>query len=348
MSAPAVSICVPTFDGASVLQECLESALNQTFTDFELLIVDDASKDETVAIASRYARLDSRVRVVTHTHNLGLSGNWNRCIDLSRGQWLKYLFQDDRLEPKCLSDMLQACVPGTFLVACRRTLLADPSASPKLIRVYESYVAEHNLPRRFPGMSLIPAKAFASHMVDYPVANCIGEPTAILLHREAFNLYGRYHPDLVQLIDWEYAARIAVHRGLCYVDTPLITFRIHERSSTSLNQTGVRSYRSNVIDPLLILHELAYSPVYEPVRQVSSQRQPPVDLQQRLIDAVDAAARSARDDPARQVWTETLQRYPRLASAPPLRRLKRWATSHIRSLRHGGREAPCSSGDFRG
>src|SRR5437899_12562971 len=99
---PSVSICIPTYNGAAHLAPCLESALNQTWTDFELLIVDDASSDDTVAITEACAARDRRVRVARNPRNLGLVGNWNRCLELAKGTWIKFLFQDDLLSPACL------------------------------------------------------------------------------------------------------------------------------------------------------------------------------------------------------------------------------------------------------
>ena len=72
---PAVSICIPTFNGAKYLRECVDSVLAQTHPDFEVLIVDDCSSDDSVAIAEDYARRDSRVRVSVNDRNLGLVGN---------------------------------------------------------------------------------------------------------------------------------------------------------------------------------------------------------------------------------------------------------------------------------
>lgn len=92
-----VSICVPTYNGSAHLHQTIESARTQTFGDFELLIVDDDSSDDTFAIAAEFARIDSRIRVHRNSQRLGLAGNWNRCLELASGEWIKFLFQDDYL-----------------------------------------------------------------------------------------------------------------------------------------------------------------------------------------------------------------------------------------------------------
>jgi glycosyltransferase involved in cell wall biosynthesis len=73
-----VSICIPTCNGADWLAECLDSALAQTVTDVEVVVVDDASTDDTAAIARGYAARDPRIRVHVNESRRGLAANWNR------------------------------------------------------------------------------------------------------------------------------------------------------------------------------------------------------------------------------------------------------------------------------
>ena len=82
--APLISICVPTYNGSPYLEPCLDAVLSQTTSDFEVLIVDDRSSDDSLHIAERYARRDSRIMVSSNETNLGLVGNWNRCVQVAR------------------------------------------------------------------------------------------------------------------------------------------------------------------------------------------------------------------------------------------------------------------------
>ena len=120
-----VSICVPTYNGGRYLGPCLASALAQTFADFELVVVDDGSADATPEIVRHYAGSDARIRVWRNEEKLGLVANWNRCVELARGEWVKFLFQDDLLEPSCLDEMLRASRSGVDLVVARRGLLFE-------------------------------------------------------------------------------------------------------------------------------------------------------------------------------------------------------------------------------
>ena len=102
MSSPLVSILVPVYNREHLLRECLESALGQTLGDFELIVVDNASTDETWKVCLEFERKDKRVRVFKNEVNVGPVMNWKRCIDEARGQFGKILFSDDAIEPKFL------------------------------------------------------------------------------------------------------------------------------------------------------------------------------------------------------------------------------------------------------
>ena len=128
--APHVSVCVPMFNGERYLRECIESILVQTYTDFELLLVDDGSTDDTRRIAESYARTDTRIRLNGNTENLGLVENWNHCIALARADWIKFVFQDDTIHPECLARMLAAAAADVRLVSCQRTFAFDPATQP--------------------------------------------------------------------------------------------------------------------------------------------------------------------------------------------------------------------------
>jgi glycosyltransferase involved in cell wall biosynthesis len=315
---PAVSICVPTYNGAPHLRSCLDSALGQTFKDFELVIVDDHSTDATRDVVQEYARSDARVTVSVNPHTLGLAANWNRCVELARGEWVKFLFQDDLLEPSCLERMLAAARDDVDLVVARRGLIFEPGTPPAIEERYRRYVEEHNLARHCRGESYLPPQRFVEILAQNPTSNCIGEPTATLIRRRAFARYGRFNGDLVILSDWEYTARVAANTGLCYVDATLAHFRVHEAGATSKIRSE-REYRVLVIDPLLVMHEIAYGRHWARARALGRGLPRPVDFRTRLAETV--RARRRQDRAVRREWWTTLLRYPRLLWSPLGRRL---------------------------
>lgn len=105
----AISVIVPIYRVEKFLPQCIESVLNQTFTDFELILVDDGSPDRCPAICDEAAERDARVRVI-HQANQGLSAARNAGIEAARGAWLSFVDSDDFLAPDFLATLHDAAV----------------------------------------------------------------------------------------------------------------------------------------------------------------------------------------------------------------------------------------------
>lgn len=104
--SPCVSIGMPVYNGENYLEEAINSILGQTFTDFELIISDNASTDRTEEICSIYASRDSRIRYYRNEENLGASANYNRVFELANGKYFKWMAHDDL----CAPEFLEKCV----------------------------------------------------------------------------------------------------------------------------------------------------------------------------------------------------------------------------------------------
>lgn len=104
---PTVSIIVPVYNAEKTLERCVDSILNQTYQDFELLLVDDGSPDGSGALCDAYARQDSRVRVF-HQENAGVSAARNLALDHAAGEYLQFLDSDDWITPDATSSLVRA------------------------------------------------------------------------------------------------------------------------------------------------------------------------------------------------------------------------------------------------
>lgn len=113
MSHPTVSIGMPVYNGANFMAHSIDSLLAQTYGDFELILCDNASTDETEAIARDFAARDPRVRYHRNASNVGASANYNLSFELARGRYFKWAAHDD------------LCAP-TYLERCVAALDADP------------------------------------------------------------------------------------------------------------------------------------------------------------------------------------------------------------------------------
>lgn len=105
--SPKVSIGLPVYNGENFIGKAVDSILNQTFEDFELIISDNASSDETGAISQAYAAKDQRVRYYRNSENIGAAGNYRRVFELSSGKYFKWAAHDDVCQPTFLSECLK-------------------------------------------------------------------------------------------------------------------------------------------------------------------------------------------------------------------------------------------------
>src|SRR5262249_17995744 len=92
---PPVSLGLPVYNGGTMFVQALESVLAQTYGDFELIISDNASTDDTEEVARSYAARDARIRYFRQDHNIGSGNNWSFVARQARGTWLKWISAND-------------------------------------------------------------------------------------------------------------------------------------------------------------------------------------------------------------------------------------------------------------
>ena len=343
MSPPLVSICVPTYNGGQYLAECLESIQAQSWRDFEVLILDDCSTDNTKAIALDFASMDERFKVISNVANLGLVGNWNRCVELASGAWIKFVFQDDALAPDGVERLLAATKSDTALVACSREFTFEDETPEELRSWY--FANRHLIERAWGHSRSVSPSEFREATLAKPGANWVGEPTSVLFRREVFERFGQFNPDLIMSCDLEYWTRLAVNLGFEWVADRLAIFRIHEAATSATNRAS-RAYRMNVLDDLIIMHEFAFDPIYAPLRAAGKARTPPIDLSAmfntKAAWAENVACHPGRSAPGDQntalrEWNSVAKKYPRMRPPRPsaIRGLFNAISAFRRSLTRG-------------
>lgn len=324
--APIISVCVPTYNGSAFFQECIDSILSQTFSDFELLIVDDKSSDRTVEIAKAYASKDSRITVIENPQNLGLVENWNRCIELSQCEWIKFVFQDDKIASNCLERMLEESTPDCDFVFCRRNFVFEASVSEAKRKEFNFFL---DLDKVLPENTRISPYEYCQAVIDRPWLNIIGEPTSSMIRKRVFDKFGVFNPNLIQICDLEFWHRVATNRGITFIRENLATFRIHGRSTTAKNHDG-HNYRMS-LDFLILLHDFAFHPAYQNLRLFCTE-QDNVDISELIIKETYSSwqrgekiikIQPQKKQDIEKVWDELIQKYPRFASIRNLSLLKR-------------------------
>jgi len=253
-SGPLVSICIPTYNGEHWIRESIASALEQTYQPIEVLIVDDGSTDNTVEIVSSLK--DKSVRVIRNQSNQGLAGNWNECVRLAKGEFIKFLFQDDVLYPECTAKMMKLATahPELGLIFTRRDLSVESDAPADLAReipadysdphlrfVHLSETKPHANAFDALGATLNGRHLFAQHLDKGLYQSCIAEPPSTLIRKDVFRRLGLFNTRMHQACDIEMWLRVLFFFDVGFVDEKLLIFRIHGKSATASNRATRRA-----------------------------------------------------------------------------------------------------------
>lgn len=233
-----VSVCIPVYNGERFLQEAIESVLAQDYQDFELIIVDDASTDNSTDIVRSLK--DSRLRFYQNEISMGIPGNWNIALSKATARYVKYLFQDDILYPDCLSSMLEAMKEhqSVGLVFSQRDVVAEDG-----LRASQFYLYLNDLqaPLRRKaalqpfnkGMELL--EACIRH--GRALFNYIAEPSFVMFDSGLIPRLGYFDNKLRQNVDYDYWLRFLMVSDAYFVDRPLGCFRLHRQSESSGGNT---------------------------------------------------------------------------------------------------------------
>ena len=225
--ADLVTICIPTYNGEAWIQEAIRSALAQTYATTEILVVDDASTDNTTQVVRSIQ--DSRIRLEVNQQRLGLVRNWNRCIQLSRGKLIKPLFQDDILYPRCVQHMqllLEKNDNIGLVFALRDTLVRNASGKwmIKPWRIVNGFGPLHEINRG--------ERMLSDWLRNGYRENWIGEPSSVMLRKSCLTQTGLFNTKMWMCADFELWMRIMHRYNIGFVNQPLSAFRVHYDSAT--------------------------------------------------------------------------------------------------------------------
>ncbi|MBD8084307.1 glycosyltransferase family 2 protein [Chryseobacterium caseinilyticum] len=236
---PLISICIPTYNGEKYLQQALASVTAQTYKNIEVIISDDASTDKTMEICRAFKE-DSDFPVHIYPHQpAGIGANWNHCISKAKGDYIKFLFQDDILENECLEKNLFYLQQYNLKVVCSKRSFIDGNNQPvKSGEFFEKFgdLQKNTLDLDLEEFYLLKKedlKRIKPHQLSY---NIFGEPIAFLFSKEIFEKYGLFKTDLKQILDTEMGYRILKHQPIGIIAEKLYKFRLHEAQESSLNQ----------------------------------------------------------------------------------------------------------------
>jgi glycosyltransferase involved in cell wall biosynthesis len=233
---PTVSVCLPLYKGAKFLGEAIESVLAQTYSDFELLIGDDCSPDNSAEIMKEYASRDKRIKVWTNETNLGHYGNYNACIKRVSGKYVKLFAQDDILHPQMLERFVNVMEqhPNVTLINCTRAWMDEHGQPIKIETPLEIELTKpFDVDTTTNGIEAIVSTLKNQY-------NCLGEPASQMFRAE--NIDGGLDESFRQIGDMEYNFRQLLRGDHYFVAQELCRFRKHSASWTTTNSTELSTY----------------------------------------------------------------------------------------------------------
>ena len=145
---PKLSVIVPVYNTEKYLRECIDSILAQTFTDFELILVDDGSTDGSGVLCDSLAQTDDRIRVI-HKENGGLSDARNAGLVQAKGTWLLFVDGDDYVEPDAMAHMQSLLEQhhAQIIHCCLRNVYVDGFSDGIVMREFTSFTVVEYLER---------------------------------------------------------------------------------------------------------------------------------------------------------------------------------------------------------
>ena len=211
---PLVSVLMTAYNREKYISEAIESVLASTYTNFELIIVDDCSTDNTVAIARTFEEKDKRIKVYVNENNLGDYPNRNKAASYSNGKYIKYLDSDDCIYRHSLEIMVEYMEEhkDVALAFCDNAIQDDVSVYP---------------------VKYFPKESYQIHFLEGGLF--YAGPGGIILSKEKFNIAGGF-TETRFLSDMELVMKLALNYPIIKIQAGLIWWRIHENQEVAFER----------------------------------------------------------------------------------------------------------------
>lgn len=240
---PKVSICIPTHNRAQFIENAIESALNQTYSNIELIVVDNASTDNTESIVNKYT--DPRLKYFKNDRNIGMYANFNRCLELANGKYIQLLHSDDYID----EDFIEKCV--TFLESHENVYLTFTSArlfeNDKIIDTYHVENSDNESIFYAP-------EGFIKLLCSGNFISC----PSVILRSTVIDTIGPFSLEFPYAGDYYQWLKISRKHDIAHIKNTYLNSRIGEHTATYKSITDSSYGRFDVIRvPIKIFEELS-------------------------------------------------------------------------------------------
>lgn len=215
MSAPTLSIIMPSYNYARYMRGALDSVLKENYRDFELIILEDASSDESPQIAAEYAKAHSCIRYFESTQNKGFFYRAKEGLELARGKYIHIFSPDDLYLPGFLEKLMPILLahPERSLACSNLGYFEDGSHE---IKVKPLHPTSHEI--FFSPETIVDVSRATQFWVPSP---------ACIVKKELLLKFGGFDPGLANLSDWYLYNAMAFEEGVTYLPETLLAMRLH-------------------------------------------------------------------------------------------------------------------------
>ncbi|MEN6318260.1 MAG: glycosyltransferase [Syntrophaceae bacterium] len=226
--SPLISVMICTYNGERYLSQTIESVLNQTYSNLELIIVDDGSTDHTVEIIKNYQKNDERIRLFTESHK-GFAASRNKALRESRGQWIAIIDHDDLCYPERLEMQLALtkAYPEADFCFCDTDFIDEDN------NVIGSQFSNFDSGTPFLGEPFI-EKVTAGKML-LQLGGFI-DSESVFIRRGIAEKYGMVNTKYLYAADYDFFIRLGFEINFCFTRAKLSAWRLHKRQATKNNK----------------------------------------------------------------------------------------------------------------
>lgn len=216
MEKPTISICIPTFNRADLLDITLQSVANQTVKPYEVIVVDNASDDDTAKIVAQYKK--NGFRYVRNRTNIGMIGNWNKAINLGKGSHICLLHSDDLIAPTWYEHWQNAILKNKADIYTCAIIVVDNNLKP----IFVGRIYDQNMLVKQPDVTRFFLKNSS------PVIPPTG---ATIYKKEVFRNVGLFDPQYGVIADAPFSLKTFRDFNYYYLNNILFVHRVHDLRS---------------------------------------------------------------------------------------------------------------------
>jgi glycosyltransferase involved in cell wall biosynthesis len=216
---PFISVCMPSYNQEKFIGESIESVLKQTYSNFELIIIDNISEDNSPEIIKSYGEKDSRIRFYENDRHLSCYNNCNKAISLAKGEFIAFLHSDDLYNKHFLEEIVKA-------------YNQNPDKKVFLSAIYKMDQLLNSLIPSFPFKSS-GVKSQKEVLMGLAYENNIGNGISVVIHKECLNKVGIFDNEYNYCSDYDLFMRLANDYEFVYINKALTYYRMHEFNLTN-------------------------------------------------------------------------------------------------------------------